>query len=80
MATAGRSSPCAFTATWNGGAHASDLKLALLDEYAEFSRFAASHFAFGILTFHLTYLFRTEPGWNLFASGALNGPKTASRR
>ena len=28
-----------------------------------------------IITFHLTYLFRTEPGWNLVATGPTNLPK-----
>ena len=39
------------------------------------SQFALSHFALGIVTFQLTYLFRTEPGWNLFATGPTNNPK-----
>jgi len=34
-----------------------------------------SHFAYGIVTFHLGYLFRTEPGWDLVASGSFNRPK-----
>ena len=68
-------SPCAFTATWSGGIHARDLTLKPLDGYAHFSSFALSHFAFGIMTLHLGYLFRTDPGWNLFASASANNPK-----
>jgi hypothetical protein len=31
-----------------------------------------SHFAYGTLTFHTGYLFRTEPGWAVLASGPPN--------
>jgi Family of unknown function (DUF6065) len=68
-------SPCAFFATWTGGLLANAITLAPLDDYPELHRFVVSHFAHGIVTFHLSYLFRTEPGWNLFASGSLNAPK-----
>src|SRR5262249_9607485 len=34
-----------------------------------------SHFAYGIITFHLTYLFRTEPGWDLMCTGPINRSK-----
>jgi Family of unknown function (DUF6065) len=66
---------CAIEIAWDGGRHAFSLKVRALDGYAHVDRFASSHFAFGIVTFHLTYLFRTEPGWNLFATGPLNAPK-----
>jgi len=36
---------------------------------------AFSHFGFGVLTFDLGCLFRTEPGYNLFVTGPLNRPK-----
>jgi hypothetical protein len=68
-------SPCAFSVEWTGGIHARDLKLSVLDGHPHLSHLAASHFAFGIVTFHLGYLFRTEPGWDLFASGPLNAVK-----
>ena len=68
-------SPCAFEATWSGSKWASAITLRALDGYAHLPRFAVSHFAHGIITFHLGYLFRTEPGWDLFASGSLNTPK-----
>jgi len=68
-------SPCAFTATWSGGVHARDIKLTAQDGYAQLAQFVVSHFAFGIVTFHLGYLFQTEPGWDLFASGSLNNIK-----
>ena len=36
---------------------------------------AESHFGHGVLTFNLNYLFRTPPGWNLWARGPANCPK-----
>jgi hypothetical protein len=36
---------------------------------------AASHFGYGILTFHVPYLFRTSPGYNLLVRGPANLPK-----
>jgi hypothetical protein len=68
-------SPCAFEATWTGSKFASAITLRALDGYAHLHRFAVSHFAHGIITFHLGYLFRSEAGWDLFASGSLNNPK-----
>jgi hypothetical protein len=35
-------------------------------------RLASSHFGFGILTFHLGWLFRTSPGWGIWARGLPN--------
>ena len=46
-----------------------------LDGFRNLAQFVVTHFAFGIVTFHLTYLFRTEPGWNLVATGPTNLPK-----
>jgi len=68
-------SPCSFTVTWNGGKLARDIAIRSLDGYAQLSDVVVSHFAYGIITFHLWYLFRTEPGWDLFASGTLNSFK-----
>ena len=34
-----------------------------------------SHFGSGVLTFHVTVLFRTEPGINLWVTGPVNRPK-----
>lgn len=68
-------SPCAFEASWTGSKWTGAITLRAVDGYAHLSRFVVSHFAHGILTFHLGYLFRTEPGWDLFASGSLNHPK-----
>jgi Family of unknown function (DUF6065) len=68
-------SPCAFSVTWRGGIHARDVTVTALDGFPDIAQVALTHFAFGIVTFHLWYLFRTEPGWDLFASGSLNTVK-----
>ncbi len=66
---------CAMEIAWDGGPHPFNLKVRALDGCPHLDRFATSHFAFGIVTFHLSYLFRTEPGWNLLATGPVNSPK-----
>lgn len=68
-------SPCTFEASWNGGLSAQAITIKVRDAYTKLSQFVVSHFAHGIVTFHLGYLFRTDPGWDLFASGPVNCPK-----
>ena len=68
-------SVCDFEAHWGGGEAAHDVRLRALDGFPDLSRYVVTHFAHGIITFHLTYLFRTEPGWNLLAIGPTNEPK-----
>ena len=68
-------SPCAFEVEWDGGPRTQSMAIRALDGYPQLEKVAVSHFAFGIVTFHLGYLFRTEPGWNLLATGPLNQPK-----
>lgn len=60
------------TATWNGGDKLSDL--IVHGEFGE-TRHALSTFGSGVLTFHVGYIFRTPPGWNLLATGPFNAPK-----
>jgi hypothetical protein len=67
--------PYGFTAEWNGGPAAADLTV-IPDETPDHPHpFAVSHFAFGTLTLHTGYLFRTPPGWAVLASGPPNTPK-----
>ncbi|MER6914394.1 DUF6065 family protein [Streptomyces sp. NPDC000594] len=68
----------AFTVRWNGGTSTADLRV----RYGEGDgdgdtgpRIAMSHFGHGILTFHIPYLLRTPPGWNLLVRGPANLPK-----
>jgi hypothetical protein len=68
-------SPCSFTATWNGGLSARDIRIDPDDDFEHLDRFATSHFAEGVLTFHTSYLFKTEPGWDMWVGGSPNHVK-----
>ena len=63
--------PDDFSITWSGGLAIGDV-LIQSDSGADISHFAASHFTSGVVTFHTGYLFRTPPGWALWATGAPN--------
>ena len=67
--------PCDLEVAWDGGHHPFNLKVRALDGHPNVERHAVSHFAFGIVTFNLGWLFRTPPGWNLLAGGPMNRPK-----
>ncbi len=67
--------PMGFSAEWNGGLRAEDIKLTPDRPHPDFHEFAKSHFTGGVLTFHTGYLFRTSPGWDMTAGGAPNMPK-----
>jgi hypothetical protein len=67
--------PVAFTATWNGGAAIDSLSVQSWN--ADTACLAQSHFGAGILTFSISALFRTEPGYNLMIAGPINSPKDA---
>jgi hypothetical protein len=64
--------PSAFEATWNGGPAPADVKIRPLDN-AGWPGLA--HFGVGVVTFHLGYLMRTEPGYDLWVGGPANAPK-----
>lgn len=68
-------SPCRVEAEWNGGPELADLKVEIEHPTPATRHFAVSHFGSGILTFHVGYLFRTEPGVGLWARGVPNLPK-----
>lgn len=65
--------PQGFTASWEGSIAQNGITVAM-DDGSE-PRFAVSHFGAGVLTFHTGYLFRTSPGWALWARGAPNSAK-----
>jgi hypothetical protein len=68
--------PCAFTATWIGQEDGVDVLIA--PDKRETGQFLpASHFGYGILTWHLPMMFRTPPGYNLLVRGPANYPKDA---
>ena len=72
-------SPVSFTATWNGGSLAEDIRLDPDGDTTkeQLARWAVSHFSGGVLTFHTGYLFRTEPGWDIWVGGPPNHIKDA---
>ena len=63
--------PCDFVVNWSGGQHMSDLQINYEDSH---HHFAHSSFGCGILTMHSGYLFKTEPGWDMLATGPINEP------
>ncbi|MCR9257336.1 MAG: DUF6065 family protein [Alphaproteobacteria bacterium] len=67
--------PMGFFATWSGetGVDA----IGIQTDGGEPHPLASSHFGSGVLTFGVGYLFRTEPGYGLLASGPLNVQKDA---
>ena len=62
-----------FTARWDGGDSLESIRLEFSSGGPPYP--ALSHFGYGIVTFHIPFLFRTPPGWNLLARGPSNWPK-----
>ncbi len=63
-----------FRAVWNGQNSLDAIKI-LFD--GEGIPPAVSHFGHGVLTFHVSCVFRTEPGYDLMVQGPVNRPKDA---
>jgi hypothetical protein len=59
-----------FSATWNGDS--SNDAITILPCGAEAKLLARSHFGFGVLTFSVNAVFRTEPGYDLMVTGPMN--------
>ena len=57
------------SAFWNGGPGLGDVVVVNGGEIA------VSHFGLGVLTFHVSYFFRTPANWNLLVGGPVNWPK-----
>lgn len=68
-------SPASFVATWTGGTAPAAMSIRGLDDKERAGRLASSHFGHGVLTLHTGYLFRTSPGWALWARGSPNSAK-----
>jgi Family of unknown function (DUF6065) len=62
-----------FTVRWSGEDDRDALKIFYLTGERPYP--AVSIFGHGILTFHIPYLFRTPPGYNLLVRGPANCPK-----
>jgi hypothetical protein len=67
--------PAGFDASWNG-TPALDAVTVLPHDKATKPP-AISHFGLGVLTWHVPFLFRTPPGFNLLVRGPANLPKDA---
>lgn len=67
-------SPVSFSLQWTGGPEKSDIRIQCHGENP-FATFIESNFAGGIITFNTGYIFRTDPGWHMLATGPLNLPK-----
>ncbi len=65
--------PVPFVAQWDGGSGLGAIGLYAAGTSAPL--LASSHFGFGVLTFNVNALFRTEPGYDLMVTGPLNQPK-----
>ncbi|HEX6290597.1 MAG TPA: DUF6065 family protein [Herpetosiphonaceae bacterium] len=63
----------AVRVTWTGDDHISGVRVEYLSGAAPYP--IASHFGHGILTWHIPYMFRTPPGYNLLVRGPANSPK-----
>jgi hypothetical protein len=64
--------PSGFVAAWNGGRGKDAIEI-FPDEGTTAP--AVSHFAHGVLTFHVPCLFQTEQGFDLMVQGPINRPK-----
>jgi hypothetical protein len=62
----------AFECCWDGGSTPTSLQVRATGNRHPT---ALSHFGLGLLTWHMPYLFRTSPGWNLLVRGPANLPK-----
>jgi hypothetical protein len=70
--------PISVEAEWDGGPGVENLQLRALDPAfggEAVSKFSVSNFSRGIVTFHIDYIFRTPPGWDLVVTGPANWPR-----
>ncbi len=68
--------PTDFTVVWNGGPGKNDLQITCdADPAYNLEHIVQSHFTHGVLTFHTGYMFRTPPGYSIWAQGPPNHVK-----
>lgn len=63
-------SPCAFETVWRGDQTKESIEIVPLSPPK--SHLPETHFGEGIITFHPGYLFRTDPGYDLYVAGPAN--------
>jgi hypothetical protein len=66
--------PSGFSAIWNGEPAIDAIQI---QPEPNTIAPAVSHFGSAVLTFHVPFLFRTEPGFDLMVQGPINRPKDA---
>lgn len=66
--------PATCDAVWNGGPGLEDVQVCV-EPGTDAKDTPVSAFGEGVLTFLITGLFRTPPGWNLWVGGSPNNPK-----
>ncbi|CAN5314003.1 DUF6065 family protein [soil metagenome] len=64
--------PAGFSVTWTGGMAQEDITFQPDAGFNRMDHLARSHFSHGIMTFHPGYLFKTPPGWSMWAMGPPN--------
>lgn len=62
-----------FNVEWDGGNSLESIKISSPSK--DIGRTCVSVFGYGILTFHTHGVFRTEPDWDIIATGPHNSPK-----
>lgn len=67
--------PCDVGVEWNGKADKRAIRVSGYHPHWPVFGNVTSHFGAGIVTFQTGYLFRTPPGWAVWATGAPNAPK-----
>jgi hypothetical protein len=67
--------PVTFEVWWHGGNSKDRITFIAAGDGRAIGGFASSHFGHGVLTFHTGYVFRTSPGWALWARGTPNTTK-----
>lgn len=64
--------PIDLKIVWDGGPLEHNISFSTTGDPKYIESFADSHFRRGIVTFHTGHLFRTPPGWGVWATGAPN--------
>jgi hypothetical protein len=70
--------PVPIEIAWNGGPRREDVLVRALKPMPRgehVAKYCKSNFSEGIVTFNVGYIFRTDPEWDLLATGPFNAPK-----
>lgn len=67
--------PFGITATWDGQNLKESIVITADNPEDSLTHLATSHFGHGVMTFHVSYLVKTEEGWDTMVTGPANNPK-----